>query len=101
MISPTLQCRPEHCLLFTVSQWELPSGLTIINLLLKHTERPSALYKKDTSKNVWKTPEGMHLEVNKIRCEIMWNTNLMQRGNVIGVYLARHVSGTYAHHQEH
>ena len=25
----------------------------------------------------------------------------MQLGNFIGVFLARHVSGTYAHHQEH
>ena len=25
----------------------------------------------------------------------------MQQGNFIGVFLARHVSGTYAHHQEH
>jgi len=33
--------------------------------------------------------------------EIMWNANLMQLGNFIGVFLARHVSGTYAHHQEH
>ena len=33
--------------------------------------------------------------------EIMWNVNLMQQGNFINVFLARHVSGTYAHHQEH
>jgi len=33
--------------------------------------------------------------------EITWNANLMQQGNFIDVYLARHVSGTYAHHQEH
>jgi len=33
--------------------------------------------------------------------EIMWNANLMQQGNFIEVFLARHVSGTYAHHQEH
>ena len=32
--------------------------------------------------------------------EIIWNTNLMQLGNFIDVFLARHVSGTYAHHQE-
>jgi len=25
----------------------------------------------------------------------------MQLGNFIGVFLARHISGTYAHHQEH
>ena len=25
----------------------------------------------------------------------------MHQGNFINVYLARHVSGTYAHHQEH
>ena len=31
--------------------------------------------------------------------EIIWN--LMQQGNFINVFLARHVSGTYAHHQEH
>jgi len=33
--------------------------------------------------------------------EIMWNANLMQQGNFIDVFLARHVLGTYAHHQEH
>ena len=33
--------------------------------------------------------------------EIILNANLMQQGNFIGVFLARHVSGTYAHHQEH
>jgi len=33
--------------------------------------------------------------------EIMWNANLMQLGNFIDIFLARHVSGTYAHHQEH
>jgi len=25
----------------------------------------------------------------------------MQQGNFISVFLARHVSGTYTHHQEH
>ena len=34
-------------------------------------------------------------------CEIIWNTNLMQQGNFINVFLARHASGNYAHHQEH
>jgi len=33
--------------------------------------------------------------------EIIWNANLMQQGNFIDLFLARHVSGTYAHHQEH
>jgi len=33
--------------------------------------------------------------------EIMWNATLMQQGNFIDIFLARHVSGTYAHHQEH
>jgi len=32
---------------------------------------------------------------------IMWNANLMQQGNFIDVFLALHVSGTYAHLQEH
>jgi len=32
---------------------------------------------------------------------INWNANLMQQGNFINVFLARHVSGTYAHHHEH
>jgi len=30
--------------------------------------------------------------------EIKWNTNLMQLGNFIDVFLARRVSGTHAHH---
>jgi len=33
--------------------------------------------------------------------EIKWNANLMQLGNFIDVFLAPHVSGTYANHQEH
>jgi len=33
--------------------------------------------------------------------ETMWNANLMQQGDFIDVFLARQVSGTYAHHQEH
>jgi len=33
--------------------------------------------------------------------EIKWTANLMQLGNFIDVFLARHVSGTYAHRQEH
>jgi len=31
--------------------------------------------------------------------ETTWNANLMQQGNFINVFLSRHVSGTYAHHQ--
>jgi len=33
--------------------------------------------------------------------EIKWNANFMQLGNFIDIFLALHVSGTYAHHQEH
>ena len=33
--------------------------------------------------------------------EMKWNANLMQQDNFIDVFLAWHVSGTYAHHQEH
>jgi len=33
--------------------------------------------------------------------EMTWNANLMQLSNFIDVFLSRHVSGTYAHHQEH
>ena len=39
--------------------------------------------------------------INKRCIEIKWNVNLMQPGNFIDILLARHVSGTYAHHQEH
>jgi len=31
----------------------------------------------------------------------MWNAHLMQQGNFIDIFLAQHVSGTYAHHQEY
>jgi len=45
---------------------------------------------------------GLHLRKCKFReHEIKGNANLMQLGNFIDVVLARHVSGTYAHHQEH
>jgi len=33
--------------------------------------------------------------------EMMWNANLMQQGNFVDIYLARHASGIYAHHQAH
>ena len=33
--------------------------------------------------------------------EIIWNANFMQEGNFINVFLAQHVSGIYAHHQEY
>ena len=33
--------------------------------------------------------------------EIIWNVNLMKQGNFIDISLARYVSGTHAHHQEH
>ena len=33
--------------------------------------------------------------------EIKWDANLMQLGNIIDVFLTRHVSGTSTHHQEH
>ena len=33
--------------------------------------------------------------------ETMWNASLMQQRNSIDVFLVLHVSGTYAHHQEH
>ena len=33
--------------------------------------------------------------------EITCNANLKQQGNFIDIFLARHVSGTCAHHQEH
>ena len=55
-----------------------------------------------TGKVYW----GMNSCKNKIYAqhlpfEIKWNANLTQLGNFIRVFLARHVSGTYAHHQEH
>jgi len=36
-----------------------------------------------------------------LNLEIKWNASLMQLGNFIDVFLARHVSGTHGHHQEH
>jgi len=33
--------------------------------------------------------------------ETKWNANFMQLSNFIDVFLARYVSGTNAHHQEH
>ena len=33
--------------------------------------------------------------------EIILNANAMKQGDFVNVFLARHVSGTYAHHQKH
>jgi len=41
------------------------------------------------------------LDEQQIRYRVKWNANLMQLGNFIDVFLARYVSHTYAHHQEH
>ena len=38
---------------------------------------------------------------NQFNYEIICNASLMKQGDFINVFLARHVSGTYAHHQEH
>jgi len=48
-----------------------------------------------------RTKDDSFFKLECIEYEIMWNANLMQQGNFIDVFLARHVSGTYAHHQEH
>ena len=49
-----------------------------------------------TASNHW-------FEITKTKeiIEIIWNANFLQQGNFIDVFLARQVSGTYAHHQEH
>jgi len=39
--------------------------------------------------------------MNGDKNEIKGNASLMQLGNFIDVFLAQHVSGTYAHRQEH
>jgi len=39
--------------------------------------------------------------LNACYSEVMWNANFMQLGNFIDIFLARHVLGAYAHHQEH
>ena len=56
----------------------------------------------------WNRPTFYKTEVVLESCltvhlhhKIIWNANLMQQGNFIDVFLARHISGTYAHHQEH
>ena len=54
---------------------------------------------------VWQYPLFIKFPItrklNDKNTEIKWNVNLMQLGNFIDVFLVRHVSGTYAHHQEH
>ena len=44
---------------------------------------------------------GCHKMQTIYKHEIIWNVNLMQHGNFINLLLARYVSGTYDHHQEH
>ena len=53
-----------------------------------------------TDLNTWRWGLEVCLTVH-LPHEIKWNANLMQQGNFIGVFLARPISGTYAHQQEH
>jgi len=50
-------------------------------------------------------PKDTHISICKRIIKIFLkvitrNVNLMQQGNFINVFLARHVSGAYVHHQE-
>jgi len=54
----------------------------------------------------WKKPVKLQVKSNFEGCltvhlphGIKWNANLMRQCNVIDVFLARHVSGTYTHHR--
>ena len=50
----------------------------------------------------WAHSPPKHVEKrNKHTKKIIWNVNLMQQGDFTNEFLARHVSGTYAHHQKH
>ena len=55
---------------------------------------------KSTTLLLYPSISGGCLTVH-LRREIKWNANFMQLGNFIEVFLARHISGTYANHQEH
>ena len=46
-------------------------------------------------------PGRSYIPIFEVRYEINFNVNLTQEGNFIDIFLAGHVSGTYAHHQEH
>ena len=48
------------------------------------------------------TATHLHNQLCKLQIkEIMLNANLMQQCSFIDIFLAQHVSSTYAHHQEH
>jgi len=56
---------------------------------------------KATDENVWGLRQGKKqgdLEDCIMKSFIIRNANLMQQGNFIDVFLARHVSSTYTHH---
>jgi len=53
-------------------------------------------------REIWPCGPSCNVDRKKGRLDkIIWNANLMQQDNFINIFLARHVSGTYAHHQEH
>jgi len=66
------------------------NGMASINTLLKVVYQILHLQRTSVKINV---------SHNFKFSEIMWYANLMQLGNLIDVFLARHVLGTYAHHQ--
>ena len=70
---------------------------------------PCVTSKEDGVRSNMSRPTDISLQANwfegcltvHLLHEIRWNASLMQLGNFIHVFLARRVSGTYAHHQEH
>ena len=73
----------------------------------RNAAKKRALYKHDNKRKRFGTacyqrpPEFKGCLTVHLRHDIIWTANLMQQGNFINVFSAPHVSGTYAHHQEH
>ena len=66
--------------------------------VLLHTDLPGFEASPEVILQWWSTTAFIQLTQQN---GITLNANLMQQGNFIDVFLARHVPGTYAHHQEH
>ena len=61
--------------------------------------RKSVFERVQKKNNAWQKNKIIKFKSNISIIEIIWNANLMQQVYFIDVFLARHVSGAYAHHQ--
>jgi hypothetical protein len=86
----------QHILVTTIASLTSPLKATLILLSKIQNEFRLSLISVSGKVYIFKWDYSFWCKYRKI----IWNACLMQQGNFINVFLARHVSGVHAHHLE-